>query len=187
MSTTTVNEFSNWINSSIIVNSSTTFINNTSSDSDEEEFHEFTRAVSNSVFFTFSFIFLIGLIGNLLVVTGECIFICDNLKIPLIHSLKYLIQVVIANPLMRSTTNILILNLAVSDLLFVIFCKLSSFFIVVSEKRDSKNKINVSSRVGVPFTATDYVLTYWPFGDIMCSFVSIKYLDCRKFSLSHVL
>lgn len=34
-----------------------------------------------------------------------------------------LILVVVANPMMRSTTNILIINLAVADLLFVIFCK----------------------------------------------------------------
>lgn len=55
--------------------------------------------------------------------------------------------VVAANPLMRSTTNLLIINLAVADLLFVIFC--------------------------VPFTATDYVLPSWPFGDTWCKFVCI--------------
>ncbi|ALC48223.1 AlstR [Drosophila busckii] len=46
---------------------------------------------------------------------------------------------------MRSTTNLLIINLAVSDILFVIFC--------------------------VPFTATDYVLPEWPFGNLWCKFV----------------
>ncbi|PSN53994.1 Allatostatin-A receptor [Blattella germanica] len=46
---------------------------------------------------------------------------------------------------MRSTTNLLIINLAVADLLFIVFC--------------------------VPFTATDYVLPFWPFGDIWCKIV----------------
>lgn len=49
------------------------------------------------------------------------------------------------NQQMRSTTNLLIINLAVSDILFVIFC--------------------------VPFTATDYVLPEWPFGNLWCKFV----------------
>ena len=43
-----------------------------------------------------------------------------------------------ANPQMKNTTNMLILNLAVADLLFICIC--------------------------VPFTASDYVLMYWPFG-----------------------
>ena len=43
-----------------------------------------------------------------------------------------------ANPQMKNTTNMLILNLAVADLLFILIC--------------------------VPFTASDYVLMYWPFG-----------------------
>lgn len=47
---------------------------------------------------------------------------------------------------MRSTTNLLIINLAISDILFVVFC--------------------------VPFTATDYVLPTWPFGDFWCKIVS---------------
>ncbi|KAH8258518.1 hypothetical protein KR038_010130 [Drosophila bunnanda] len=55
------------------------------------------------------------------------------------------ILVVVANQQMRSTTNLLIINLAVSDILFVIFC--------------------------VPFTATDYVLPEWPFGNAWCKFV----------------
>ncbi|XP_062556342.1 allatostatin-A receptor isoform X3 [Armigeres subalbatus] len=46
---------------------------------------------------------------------------------------------------MRSTTNLLIINLAAADLLFVIFC--------------------------VPFTATDYILPEWPFGLMWCKFV----------------
>ncbi|XP_055606216.1 allatostatin-A receptor isoform X2 [Uranotaenia lowii] len=46
---------------------------------------------------------------------------------------------------MRSTTNLLIINLAAADLLFVIFC--------------------------VPFTATDYILSEWPFGILWCKFV----------------
>ncbi|XP_064554947.1 allatostatin-A receptor [Drosophila montana] len=55
------------------------------------------------------------------------------------------ILVVVVNQQMRSTTNLLIINLAVSDILFVIFC--------------------------VPFTATDYVLPEWPFGNVWCKFV----------------
>ena len=43
---------------------------------------------------------------------------------------------------MKNTTNLLILNLAVADLLFILVC--------------------------VPFTASDYVLMYWPFGLFWC-------------------
>ena len=46
------------------------------------------------------------------------------------------------NPQMRNTTNLLILNLAVADLLFILVC--------------------------VPATASDYVLMYWPFGLAWC-------------------
>jgi allatostatin receptor len=49
---------------------------------------------------------------------------------------------VMANPQMKNTTNMLILNLAVADLLFVLVC--------------------------IPFTASDYVLMYWPFGLFWC-------------------
>ena len=58
------------------------------------------------------------------------------------------IVVVLTNQQMRSTTNVLILNLAVADLLFVIFC--------------------------IPFTATDYVLNEWRFGLIVCQ--AVQYL-----------
>lgn len=61
--------------------------------------------------------------------------------------MKILIPVVAANQQMRSTTNLLIINLAAADILFVIFC--------------------------VPFTATDYVLPEWPFGDLWCKVVSV--------------
>ncbi|XP_058455654.1 allatostatin-A receptor isoform X3 [Malaya genurostris] len=80
------------------------------------------KIVSTMVPVFFGIIGLAGLIGNGLVVL-----------------------VVAANPSMRSTTNLLIINLAAADLLFVIFC--------------------------VPFTATDYVLPEWPFGLTWCKFV----------------
>jgi allatostatin A receptor len=81
-----------------------------------------TLIVSIIVPILFGIIIVIGLIGNALVVV-----------------------VVSANKQMRSTTNLLIINLAIADLLFIIFC--------------------------VPFTASDYVLTYWPFGDVWCKIV----------------
>nr|XP_029719047.1 allatostatin-A receptor-like isoform X1 [Aedes albopictus] len=80
------------------------------------------KIVSMMVPVFFGLIGLAGLIGNGLVVL-----------------------VVAANPNMRSTTNLLIINLAAADLLFVIFC--------------------------VPFTATDYILPEWPFGLMWCKFV----------------
>lgn len=80
------------------------------------------KIVSMMVPVFFGMIGLAGLIGNGLVVL-----------------------VVAANPNMRSTTNLLIINLAAADLLFVVFC--------------------------VPFTATDYILPEWPFGEIWCKFV----------------
>ncbi|XP_020279881.1 allatostatin-A receptor-like isoform X2 [Pseudomyrmex gracilis] len=80
------------------------------------------RIVAVLVPLSFGMIGILGLAGNSLVVL-----------------------VVAANPGMRSTTNILIINLAVADLLFVIFC--------------------------IPFTATDFVLPYWPFGNVWCKIV----------------
>lgn len=70
----------------------------------------------------FGIIIILGLFGNALVVI-----------------------VVSANQQMRSTTNLLIINLAVADLCFIVFC--------------------------VPFTATDYILPFWPFGDTWCKMV----------------
>lgn len=57
------------------------------------------KIISRVVFILFGLIFFVGLIGNLLVVI-----------------------VVLFNPNMRSTTNYLIICLAISDLLFVIMC-----------------------------------------------------------------
>lgn len=70
----------------------------------------------------FGIIFIVGLFGNALVVI-----------------------VVASNAQMRNTTNLLIINLAIADLLFIVFC--------------------------VPFTATDYILSYWPFGVTWCKMV----------------
>ncbi|KAF4531937.1 hypothetical protein B566_EDAN006629 [Ephemera danica] len=81
-----------------------------------------TLVVSIIVPILFGIIIIIGLIGN-----------------------AFVVVVVAANAQMRSTTNLLIINLAIADLLFIVFC--------------------------VPFTATDYVLTYWPFGDVWCKIV----------------
>lgn len=89
------------------------------------EFGHMQRMVTIVVIFLFSIIVIVGLIGNSMVVI-----------------------VVAFNQQMRSTTNLLIINLAVADLLFIIFC--------------------------VPFTATDYVLPFWPFGDLWCK--GVQYL-----------
>jgi len=58
------------------------------------------------------------------------------------------IIVVVANLQMRSTTNTLIISLAVADLLFIVIC--------------------------VPFTAVSYAITVWPFGTAWCM-VSFHY------------
>ncbi len=89
---------------------------------DEEPEFVHIRLVEVVVLVFFTIIVLSGLFGNSLVVL-----------------------VVWFNQQMRSTTNLLIINLAIADLLFIIFC--------------------------VPFTATDYVLTVWPFGDTWCKCV----------------
>jgi hypothetical protein len=69
MSSTILYKISNFNDSSN--DSNLTFSDNITTLIDEQlEFEEFKRAVSISVSFTFSVIFLIGLLGNLLVVTG---------------------------------------------------------------------------------------------------------------------
>lgn len=67
------------------------------------------------------------------------------------------VLVVLCNPQMRSTTNILIINLAMADLLFIVFC--------------------------VPFTGWDYTLNYWPFGDTWCRIVQYLVIVCAYASI----
>ncbi|XP_074648098.1 allatostatin-A receptor-like [Tubulanus polymorphus] len=55
------------------------------------------------------------------------------------------IIVVVSNKQMRNTTNILIISLAIADLSFIVIC--------------------------VPFTASNYALKVWPFGDLWCKVV----------------
>ena len=77
----------------------------------------------------FGFIVLVGFTGNVMVIGS-----------------------VLLNRQMRSTTNLLIIHLALADILFIIFC--------------------------VPFTAVSYAITIWPFGDIwckVCNFFNIIY------------
>lgn len=92
------------------------------------------RVIAIVVPILFGIIVVVGLIGNTLVVI-----------------------VVACNPLMRSTTNVLIINLAVADLLFIMFC--------------------------VPFTAFDYALPYWPFGDVWCRVVQYLVIVCAYASI----
>jgi hypothetical protein len=84
-----------------------------------EDIQHFESVVRDVVSVIFGLIALLGLVGNLSVII-----------------------VVMANNSMRSTTNILIIGLAIADLVFIIVC--------------------------VPFTALSYVLTVWPFGDLTC-------------------
>ena len=82
----------------------------------------------------FGIIVIVGLFGNALVVI-----------------------VVACNPQMRSTTNLLIINLAIADLLFIVFC--------------------------VPFTAWDYAFPFWPFGNIWCKIVQYLIVVCAYASI----
>lgn len=98
----------------------TDMCNGTSSDYYEyEDSMILERVISLIVPILFGIIVVVGLFGNALVVI-----------------------VVACNPQMRNTTNLLIINLAMADLLFIVLC--------------------------VPFTAWDYAFPYWPFGDVWC-------------------
>ncbi|CAF0711269.1 unnamed protein product [Brachionus calyciflorus] len=106
------------------MNNSMLELNNNSSESNdystEVDIHlTFESKMAILVGITFSATIVIGLVGNSLVL------------------LTYLFQ-----KQMRSTTNIIILNLAIAELLFIFLC--------------------------VPFTGFNYVLSKWYFGDIIC-------------------
>lgn len=81
---------------------------------------EFERIVGIVIPTLFAFVIFIGVLGNSLVIT-----------------------VVAVNRQMRNSTNMLIINLALADLLFLIFC--------------------------VPFTAADYALPIWVFSYAWCA------------------
>ena len=102
-----------------LVTQSSEGISNTTEDHNNEWFKKMEEIVSIVVPIFFSIVVLVGFIGNLLVVL-----------------------VVTFNKQMRNTTNLLIMNLAVADLLFIVFC--------------------------VPFSATAYAFPHnWPFGNIV--------------------
>lgn len=97
-------------------------------------YYEFERYVRVIIPIIFGLIVTLGLLGNLLVIV-----------------------VIIMNQQMRSTTNLLILNLAFADLCFIVFC--------------------------VPFTATGYALPKWPFGVIWCKIVQYLIYVCAYASV----
>lgn len=101
---------------------------------DENHFMMLQKVVSIVVPILFAIIVIVGLVGNSLVVI-----------------------VVKFNPQMYSTTNLLIINLAIADLLFIIFC--------------------------VPFTAWDYAFVYWPFGSVWCKVVQYLIVVCAYASI----
>ncbi|KAG1668491.1 Allatostatin-A receptor [Nymphon striatum] len=101
---------------------------------DYTDAEQLARVVSILVPIMFGAVVIIGLVGNALVVI-----------------------VVLMNRQMRNTTNMLIINLAIADLLFIIFC--------------------------VPFTATDYSTSLWPFGDVWCRIVQYLILVCAYMSV----
>ena len=120
--TTTMESFqSDGLSSSVesLITQSTEGISNTTEDQNDEWFKKMEEIVSIVVPIFFSIVVLVGFIGNLLVVL-----------------------VVTFNKQMRNTANLLIMNLAVADLLFIVFC--------------------------VPFSATAYAFPHnWPFGNIV--------------------
>ncbi|ESO84146.1 hypothetical protein LOTGIDRAFT_108200 [Lottia gigantea] len=100
----------------------------------DERILQFEFIVRVTVPTIFGVIFLLGLVGNIVV-----------------------ILVVIGDKHMRNTTNILILNLAIADLFFIVFC--------------------------VPFTASGYAIPFWPFGNIWCKVVQYMINVCAYASV----
>jgi allatostatin receptor len=97
-------------------------------------FYRFERYMVIIIPIIFSLIVAVGFLGNLLVIV-----------------------VIIMNQQMRSTTNLLILNLAFADLCFIVFC--------------------------VPFTAAAYALPQWPFGEVWCKIVQFLMYVCAYASV----
>ena len=96
-----------------------TSFNNTDERDNSNNIESYLRVI---IPILFSLIVVIGFLGNLLVIV-----------------------VIIINKQMRNAMNLLILNLAVADICFILFC--------------------------VPFTGAEYVLPKWPFGDVWCKIV----------------
>ncbi|XP_046805481.1 allatostatin-A receptor [Lucilia cuprina] len=118
----------NFENISVISSPATPYNYNNATAKEQElfqDFYEISSLVRITVPLCFGVIALTGFFGNILVILVVCL-----------------------NKQMHSTTNLLIVNLAVADLLFVIFC--------------------------IPFTAADYVADSWPFGDLWCR--TVQYL-----------
>lgn len=88
---------------------------NTTADRNYNDEYRFQFIIWIIVGIFFSITFFVGLVGNSLVVLT-----------------------ILLNKRMRNSTNILILNLAIADLIFIIFC--------------------------IPFTGLNYVLEFWYFG-----------------------
>ena len=86
---------------------------------DDDAMKLFSEVARYVIPLIFGVIAVLGFVGNLLVIV-----------------------VVVANKQMRSTTNILIISLALADLLFIVVC--------------------------VPFTAVGFVVPSWPFGRLFC-------------------
>lgn len=123
--TLTMPSNSSWLESQLELTTASSNLDNSTLSSFYAEAEAIRATVRWVVPFFFGIIAISGFFGNLLV-----------------------ILVVLLNKNMHSTTNLLIVNLAAADLLFVIFC--------------------------VPFTAIDYVTQHWPFGKMWCR--SVQYL-----------
>ncbi|EDW67503.1 allatostatin-A receptor [Drosophila virilis] len=123
--TLTLPSNSSWLESQLELTTASSNLDNSTLSSFYAEAEAIRATVRWVVPFFFGIIAISGFFGNLLV-----------------------ILVVLLNKNMHSTTNLLIVNLAAADLLFVIFC--------------------------VPFTAIDYVTQHWPFGKMWCR--SVQYL-----------
>jgi allatostatin receptor len=91
----------------------------------ESSYTPFEFKIAILIGITFTITLVVGIIGNSLV-----------------------LLTILLKKQMRSTTNILILNLAIAELLFIMLC--------------------------VPFTGLNYVLSVWQFGDIICRIVQVN-------------